>query len=403
LTVLPAVQIRVSPVDCGALGHIGQDRFVSLCEHALWDALVQGPGVDVFARHGLSPIVRRTTAEYYAAAPPGSTLEFSVTLTHLGRTSFTLQQTARRLPDHLLVAESESVFVCLGSDGAPAPVPDEIRGFLGARPSVRAGSFKHLVVNGIATAVDVQGDGMPVLFIHGFPLDRTVWRHLTAPLTGRRRIVPDLRGLGLSDAPEAGYTIPQYADDMVALLDRLDVERAVVCGLSMGGYVAFDMWRRHRERISGLVLINTRSEADGLGARDGRDEMVMMVEREGMTALADLMVPKLLAPDSQTAMPQVVERVRSMIESAPPVGVIGALRAMKERADSTLLLPTIDVPTLVIAGREDQLIPVDYARSIAAEIPGAQFTLIQGAGHLVPMEQPVPTSRVIGEFLDALA
>jgi 3-oxoadipate enol-lactonase len=85
------------------------------------------------------------------------------------------------------------------------------------------------------------------------------------------------------------------------------------------------------------------------------------------------------------------------------VGVIGALRAMKERADSTLLLPTIDVPTLVIAGREDQLIPVDYARSIAAEIPGAQFTLIQGAGHLVPMEQPVPTSRVIGEFLDALA
>jgi 3-oxoadipate enol-lactonase len=282
-------------------------------------------------------------------------------------------------------------------------VPDEIRGFLGARPSVRAGSFKHLVVNGIATAVDVQGDGMPVLFIHGFPLDRTVWRHLTAPLTGRRRIVPDLRGLGLSDAPEAGYTIPQYADDMVALLDRLDVERAVVCGLSMGGYVAFDMWRRHRERISGLVLINTRSEADGLGARDGRDEMVMMVEREGMTALADLMVPKLLAPESQTAMPQVVERVRSMIESAPPVGVIGALRAMKERADSTLLLPTIDVPTLVIAGREDQLIPVDYARSIAAEIPGAQFTLIQGAGHLVPMEQPVPTSRVIGEFLDALA
>ena len=403
MTALPAVQMRVSPADCDPLGHIAQDRFVSLFERALWDALGQGPGMDVFARHGASPVVRRSAAEYYAAAPPGSTLEFSATLTHLGRTSLTLQQTARRLPDHQLVAETESVFVCLGADGQPVPVPDQIRGVFGARPSVRAGSFKHLLVNGVATAVDVQGDGLAVLFIHGFPLDRTVWRYLIAPLTGRRRIVPDLRGLGLSDAPETGYSIAQYADDMATMLRLLDVERAVVCGLSMGGYVALDMWRRHRERIAGLILINSRSEADGPAARDARDEMITMVERDGTQALADLLVPKLLAPESQTTMPQVVERVRTMIESAPPAGVIGALRAMKDREDATALLPTIDVPTLVIAGREDQLIPVDHARSMAAEIPGAQFTLIPGAGHLAPIEQPVPTSRVIGEFLDALA
>jgi YbgC/YbaW family acyl-CoA thioester hydrolase len=402
-STLPVIQICVSPTDCDALGHVGQRQFVALFDRALWDALGRGPGVDVFARHGLSPVVRRATAEFHAAAPAGTTLDFTTTLTQMGRTSLTLQQTVRLHAGQALVAEAETVWVCLARDGKPAPVPDEILTFLGARPSVRAGSFQHLIVNDVATAVDVQGDGMAILFIHGFPLDRTVWRHAMAPLTGRRRIAPDLRGLGLSDAPASGYSIEQYADDMVTLLDLLNVETCVACGLSMGGYVAFDMVRRYRERVAGLILVNSRAEGDGQAAREARDEMIRMVEEEGTSALADLLVPKLLAPESQAAMPPVVERVRTMIESAPPAGVVGALRAMKERPDCTALLERIDLPTLVIAGREDQLIPVDYARSMAGMIPGAQFTLIPGAGHLVPMEQPVPTSRVIGEFLDALA
>jgi 3-oxoadipate enol-lactonase len=399
----PVIQIRVSPTDCDGLGHVGQKQFVALFDRALWEALGNGPGVDVFARHGVWPVVRRVSAEFHAATPAGSMLDFTTTLTQLGKTSLTLQQTVRMHAGQDLVAEAETVWVCLGRDGAPAPVPDEIRSFLGARPSVRAGAFQHLLVNDVATAVDVQGDGMAVLFIHGFPLDRTVWRHVIPPLTGRRRIAPDLRGLGLSDAPASGYSIPQYADDMVALLDLLGVESCIACGLSMGGYVAFDMVRRYPERIAGLILVNSRAEGDGPAARDARDEMIRMVEQEGTGALADLLVPKLLAPESQTAMPPVVERVRTMIESAPPDGVTGALRAMKERPDASDLLGRIAVPTLVIAGREDQLIPVDHARSMAAMIPGAQFTLIPGAGHLVPLEQPGPTSRVIGEFLDALA
>ncbi len=401
--MLPVTQICVSPTDCDALGHVGQRQFVALFDRALWETLGKGPGVDVFTRHGLWPVVRRMSAEFHSAAPAGSILEFSTTLTQLGRTSLTLQQTARMHGGQALVAEAETVWVCLSGDGTPAPVPDEIRSFLGARPSVRAGTFQHLIVNDVATAVDVQGDGMAVLFVHGFPLDRTVWRHVIAPLTGRRRIAPDLRGLGLSDAPASGYSIPQYADDMVSLLDLLGAASCVVCGLSMGGYVALDMVRRYPERIAGLILVNSRAEGDGPAARDARDEMIRMVEQEGTGALADLLAPKLLAPESQAAMPTVVERVRTMIESAPPAGVIGALRAMKDRPDATDVLGRIAVPTLVIAGREDQLIPVDYARSMATAIPGAQFTLIPGAGHLVPMEQPVPTSRVIGEFLDALA
>jgi pimeloyl-ACP methyl ester carboxylesterase len=114
-------------------------------------------------------------------------------------------------------------------------------------------------------------------------------------------------------------------------------------------------------------------------------------------------MPKLLAPESVSAMPEVAERVHQMIEHAPAAGVVGALRAMKDRVDSTAILDTIGVPTLVVAGREDQLIPVDHARSMSRLIPNAHFTLIAGAGHLAPMEQPVPTSRVIAEFLDALS
>lgn len=394
--------MSVAPTDCDAAGRVGQRQFVALLERALWEGLAQGPGADVFSRYGLSPVVRRMTAEYFAAAPAGASLEISTSLTHLGRTSLTLRQTVQLRAARVRVAEVETVWVCLGVDGTPAPVPDEIRSFFGADPSASVGAIQRLVVNDVTTAVEVNGDGVAVLFIHGFPLDRTVWRHCIAPLAGPRLIAPDLRGLGLSDAPAGGYSIPQYADDLVTLLDLLGVGSCVVCGLSMGGYVAFDMVRRYPDRIAGLILVNSRAEADGPAARQARDEMVRLVEQDGTAALADLLVPKLLAPESPTAMPSVVEQVRTIIERAPVAGVVGALRAMKERPDCTDLLERIAVPTLVIAGREDQLIPVDHARSMAAMIPGARFALIPGGGHLVPIEQPVPTSRAIGDFLDAL-
>jgi YbgC/YbaW family acyl-CoA thioester hydrolase len=401
---VPAIEILVTPADCDPQGRVGQPQFLSLFDRARWEAFAAGPGVDLFARQGLAAVVRKATLEYFVPVTAGVALQFDLTLTHLGGSSFTLQQTARRVDDDtVVVAEAEFVFVCVDGQGVPVPVPGDVRGFFGARPSVRAGAFQHLVVNGVTTAVDVQGDGTPVLFIHGFPLDRTVWRHLMAPLTGRRRIAPDLRGLGLSDAPDDGYSIAQYADDLVTLLDQLGEERAVVCGLSMGGYIAFDMVRRFPERVLALVLVNSRAEADGPQAQEARNDMIRTVEQEGTEAIADVLVPKLLAPESISTMPQVAERVHTMIKNSPAAGVIGALKAMRDRPDSTELLGSIAVPTLVIAGREDQLIPVDHARAMSKHISGAHFTLIAGAGHLVPMEQPVPTSRVIAEFLDALA
>jgi pimeloyl-ACP methyl ester carboxylesterase/acyl-CoA thioesterase FadM len=398
-----SIEIVVTPSDVDPVGHVGQQQFVGMFDRARWEVLAAGPGVDVFARHGVWPVARKATFEYVAGVAAGTRLRFDITLTHLGRTSFTLQQTVRSADEDAVVAEVECVFVCLDGSGRPALVPGEIRAFFGSRPSVRAGAFQHLEVGGLNVALDVQGDGQPVLFVHGFPLDRTVWRHLMAPLTGRRRIAPDLRGLGLSDAPDGVYAMPQYADDLVAVLDALDAERAVVCGLSMGGYIAFELIRRHPDRVAALILINSRADADSSAAREGRDEMIRLVQDEGTAALADLLMPKLLAPESLSALPEVADRVHTMITNAPAAGVIGALRAMKDRADSTTLLESITVPTLVVAGREDQLIPVDHARAMAKRIPDAQFTLIAGAGHLVPVEQPIPTSRVIAEFLDSLA
>lgn len=402
MSLVPSVELTIFPDDCDAYGYVNHGGFLRLFERAHWEALRLGPGVDVFRRHGVAPLVRRATTEFYVPASPGQTFRFDLNLVHLGRTSYSMHQTARRVSDGTLVAEADVVFVCVDETARPAEVPPEIRQHFGTRPSVRTAETQHYSVRGAAIAADVQGDGPAILFIHGFPLDRTMWRHMIATLTGWRRVAPDLRGLGLSDVPTGAATMADYADDIAGLLHALDLERAVVCGLSMGGYVAFELLKRHPDKVSGLVLANTRAEADTPEARATRDEMIALVEAGGSEAIVDRLVPRLFAPSSLTAMPQVVEHVRTMIATSPPLGVIAALRAMRDRDDQTALLPKVTLPTLVIAGREDQLISTDHSKAMADAIPGAQFTLIPEAGHLTPMEQPIATSRVIGEFLEAI-
>jgi 3-oxoadipate enol-lactonase len=272
---------------------------------------------------------------------------------------------------------------------------------LGARMPRQTGIAQQLAVAGFSMAVDITGDGPAVLFVHGFPLDRSMWRAVAGTLTGWRRIAPDLRGLGLSEGRDGPYTMAGYADDLAALLDTLHVERAIVCGLSMGGYVAFEILRRHAERVRGLILVNTRATADDPSAGAARDAMIARVRREGTGFLADDMLPKLLAPSSIQTMPDVVRHVREMVTHSPAQGVIGALTAMRDRPDSTATLGAIPIRTLVVAGSDDRMIPVAAARSMAAAIPDAQFAVIPAAGHLAPVEQPVNTGRMIRGFLEA--
>lgn len=249
---------------------------------------------------------------------------------------------------------------------------------------------------------DEAGSGLPLLLVHGWPHDRTMWRgQLTGLAPFARVIAPDLRGVGGSTV-RGPYAIDQYADDLVAFLDVLGVARAVVCGLSMGGYIAFSMLRRHRDRIRGLILADTRATADTDEMRANRAKLIEVIESQGMTALAARQLASTLGRSTIERQPELGETVRHMMASVPAEGAIGALRAMSERPDSTPLLATIDVPTLVVGGAEDAVTPPEVLRAMAAEIPGSRVEILEQGGHLCPLERPAAFNHVVSEFLGAL-
>jgi pimeloyl-ACP methyl ester carboxylesterase len=251
-------------------------------------------------------------------------------------------------------------------------------------------------------AVTVQGDGPAVLLVHGFPFDRTMWRHQVASLSGWCRIAPDLRGAGESSPTGGGYSMTTYADDLVGMLDGLGIDQAVVCGLSMGGYILFELLRRHTARVRAAILISTKAEPDSTDAKRGRDELAEVAEREGAGAVATRLLPRVLAPATLAGQPDVVAQVRGMIERTPVAGIVGALRAMRDRVDSTPLLAGLQLPVLVVAGAEDPIAPSAGMRAMARSIAGAQFAEIPGAAHLAPLEQPLGMNRVLRDFLAGL-
>jgi 3-oxoadipate enol-lactonase len=259
-----------------------------------------------------------------------------------------------------------------------------------------------LLPDGLELAYDDAGDGIPLVLLHGWPHDRTLWAgQLRGLATHARCIVPDLRGFGATGVV-APFTIDQYADDVAALLDTLGIARAVVGGLSMGGYVALAMVRRHRERIRALVLADTRATADTDEVRANRMRLVALVEEHGIEALAERQLRPTLGRSTFSQHPQLVELVRRMMAASPPAGAIGALRAMAARPDSSALLSTIAVPTLVVGGAEDTFTPPSELEMLAAAIPGSRLELIERCGHVCPLERPAAFNHVLSEFLAAL-
>jgi len=245
-----------------------------------------------------------------------------------------------------------------------------------------------------------QAHETALLLIHGFPLDHRMWAAQMAALSAQVHVIaPDLRGFGRSAATMSGaLTMDQHADDLAALLDALGVERAIVGGLSMGGYVAFAFWRRHRQRVAALILADTRAEPDSPQARANRDAAAQKVRQAGVAALADEMLPRLLAP-ANLANPRVAERLRAMILAQPAETVIAALAGLRDRPDSRPTLPTIAVPTLVLVGEQDALTPPADAAALAAAIPGARLVAIPAAGHMSPMENPRAVNAALREFI----
>ena len=255
---------------------------------------------------------------------------------------------------------------------------------------------------GIDIAYDDVGTGLPVLFIHGFPHNRTLWAPQLGGLLDRARCVaPDLRGFGDSEA-RGPYSMDSYADDVVAVLDALQIGRAVIAGLSMGGYVAFALWRRHRERVRALILADTRAGADSDEARSKRRELIALARERGSGAVADVQIAGMVGKTTREKHPDIADAVHRMLAMAPVEGVVGALEAMMNRPDSTPTLATIDVPTLIVVGDEDVLTPPKEARGMHERIAGSRLEVLACAGHVSNVERPAAFNHVVSEFLGVL-
>jgi pimeloyl-ACP methyl ester carboxylesterase len=250
------------------------------------------------------------------------------------------------------------------------------------------------------------GGGWPVILLHGFPLTSGMWRpQLEAVPQGWRFIAPDLRGFGLqrdSWLPPSGgrdITMDDYAADVLCLMDGLELDNAVIGGLSMGGYVTFAMFRQAPSRFTGMILADTRSQPDTTQGREGRVRLRELFAQEGPRGVAGEMLPKLLGEAVRREVGNAVQQTRAMIESTSPGAFDAGIGALMGRPDSTPDLPRISCAALVIVGELDEITPVADSEAMQRAIPRSTLSIIPGAGHLSNLEQPEPFSRALGDFL----
>lgn len=249
-----------------------------------------------------------------------------------------------------------------------------------------------------------SGRGYPVVFIHGYPLNSTCWTEVATEMEGRYRVItPDLRGFGKSPVPDAIYRMEELAEDVAVLLESLKLEKYVLVGHSMGGYVALTLARLHPERLTALGLICSQATADSEETKQNRAKQAQTALEDGSEAIANSMLPKMFAPSVyQDDEDDLRGQVRRMIESTKPRGIYGALHGMALRPDSTDLLPTLTMPTLVLTTDQDKLIPPFKSEDMAELLPNAQLVTVHDAGHMPMLEQPRATAAAILNFLDEL-
>jgi 3-oxoadipate enol-lactonase len=247
---------------------------------------------------------------------------------------------------------------------------------------------------------DDVGTGLPLVLLHAFPLSRAMWRLQREELQDRCRLItPDLPGFGGSAPFRGPPSVDQMADDVARLLDGLKIGQAVVGGLSMGGYVALAFARRHAGRLRGLVLADTRAEADDAAGKANRDRLIAFAAEHSARDVLEQMLPKLVGKRSAAEHPEVLDTVRLIADNQTSAAVIDALKAMRDRPDAVPVLATIAVPTLVVVGRDDELTPPARAEAMASSIRGARLVILDGAGHLSNLEQRIAFNQALRDFL----
>lgn len=260
------------------------------------------------------------------------------------------------------------------------------------------------IINGITMAYDDDGSGSPLLLIHGFPLCRRMWHPQIRALVsaGFRVITPDLRGFGESDAPEGPYSMDLFADDLTGLFDHLGIAEAVVGGMSMGGYILFNLLERYRPRLKGACFITTRANADDGAGKERRLALARDVMKFGPQIVAEAFEKLLFAEETLAVRQKLVGEVYGWMIANDSRGIAGGLLAMGERKDYTSILSGFTVPSLAIGAEEDRAAPPENARTIAAGIPGCRLALIPHAGHMANLENPGAFNGALLEFLRSL-
>jgi 3-oxoadipate enol-lactonase len=247
----------------------------------------------------------------------------------------------------------------------------------------------------------VLGDGPPVVLLHPFPVHHEFWSPVAQALESRYRlVVPDLRGHGASGAGEGPATMEKHAADLARVLDDAGVGRAIFVGVSIGGYVLFQFLRRHRNRVAGLVLCNTKAQADSPEARAVRLQVAADVLERGSEPFFESMLPKLMGKTTHSTRPDLIQAALRMMRKMSTEDVALVQKGMAERLDSVETLKTINVPTLVIAGDEDTLTPVGEAELMRKNISGSEMKIVARAGHYSPWEQPAEVGKLLRQFLD---
>ncbi len=259
---------------------------------------------------------------------------------------------------------------------------------------------QRVTLDGRPTRYLEAGSGWPVVLIHAFPLNADMWRpQLERVPDSARYLAPDLRGFGPgAEEPAGPLTMEAFAADIVALLDALEIDRATIGGLSMGGYVTLAMFRAAPERFDAMILADTRPQADSEEGRDGRRKMLALVRAGGPGAVVEQMLPKLLGDTTRTERPEVGADVRRIATANSTAAVAAAIEAMMGRADSTDLLQRVSLPALVMVGEEDTLTPPSEAEAMQRLLPRSRLVTLAGAGHLSSLEAPDAFSSALGDF-----